>query len=322
MQRNARSIRRICRFLVFPLLSALLIIACQGRSLEPQLPLYADCRLQQHALGEVCVPKAPQAIVSLDETTFADAIALDLLPVGTATYGEGALSYLRDYRAQTELLGLSEQPNLEKMLPLNPDLIIGHDYIGESIFSQLSQIAPTALGEWEGYSAWREYFDFVARIVDKEDKAKTVWADYDKRIDSFKASMPPQLTDQIVTSIYAYGGAMTMDTETSFVGSILADMGLRQSEFVSPDAPDESTVSVSEEILPNLDADILFVNVYDTESEELLAEWERKPLWQQLKAVKANQVYVVDANIWRAGNPIAAHLVIDDLFRLLLQQSP
>ncbi|MEO0767839.1 MAG: iron-siderophore ABC transporter substrate-binding protein [Cyanobacteria bacterium J06649_4] len=317
-----RICRFLSRFLALPLASALLIIACQERSLEPQRPLDAGCRLQQHALGEVCVPKAPQAIISLDETTFADAIALDLLPVGTATYGEGALSYLRDYRAQTELLGLSEQPNLEKMLPLNPDVIIGQDYIGESIFGQLSQIAPTALGKWEGYSAWRKYFDFVARIVDREDKAKTVWADYTRHIDSFKSVMPPHLANQIVTSLYVYSGAMTMDTEASFAGSILADIGLRQSNFGSPDDPNESRVSLSEETLPNLDADILFINVYDAESEALLAEWERKPLWQQLKAVKASQVYLVDANIWRAGNPIAAHLVIDDLFRLLLQQSP
>ncbi|MEM8832349.1 MAG: hypothetical protein AAGE96_23865 [Cyanobacteria bacterium P01_G01_bin.19] len=61
--------------------------------------------------------------------------------------------------------------------------------------------------------------------------------------------------------------------------------------------------------------------VYDTaKSESVLAEWQQKPLWQQLKAVREGQVYIVDANIWEGGNPIAANLVLDDLYKYLVEK--
>ena len=66
-----------------------------------------------------------------------------------------------------------------------------------------------------------------------------------------------------------------------------------------------------------MDANVLFISVYDPDSEKVLADWKQNPLWNQLKAVQNNQVYVVDANIWRGGNPIAANLMLDELLQIL-----
>ncbi len=319
MLQQVQTIQRQLCFLVLGLLSAGLIAACQGGSTSQSVqsqPL-SDCHLSEHALGQVCVPANPQAVISLEETTFADAIALGITPIGTATYEDVSIDYLSSYSSQTKLVGRSEEPNLEEILSLKPDLIVGLEYAGEFTFEPLSQIAPTALGEWKGYSSWREHFDFVARILGKENAAEEVWADYSQRISELKAALDNQLTNKKVTSLYSYAGGMTIDAENSFIGSILSDLGIRQPDYP---ATEDGTIALSEELLPTIDADILFFSIYDEASKQTLANWEKKPLWQQLKAVQSNQVYVVDADIWRAGNPIAANLIIDDLFKHLIDK--
>lgn len=186
------------------------------------------------------------------------------------------------------------------------------------MFDQLSQIAPTALGSWVGYSSWREYFDFVAQVLDKKAEAAAVWKAYDQRVSEIKAALDRQSQKKKVTFVYAYGSDMTIDAENSFVGSIFADLGLSQ-----PDYPptEDGTIALSEELLPMLDADILFVGAYSADARETLSVWERKPLWQQLKAVQAEQVYTVDTDIWRGENPIAAQRVIDELFEHFVKES-
>ncbi|MDJ0596406.1 MAG: hypothetical protein QNJ72_41600 [Pleurocapsa sp. MO_226.B13] len=79
---------------------------------------------------------------------------------------------------------------------------------------------------------------------------------------------------------------------------------------------------LSEERLSVLDTDILFLTADDDEkSQKELADWQQKPLWNQLKVVQNKQVYLVNYEIWRGGNPIAANLVIDDLYKYLVEKS-
>lgn len=306
------------QFFALGLLVGCLIVSCQispVRQNSRSQPL-SNCRTLQHALGQVCVPQSPADVISLEETTFADAIALGVTPIGTAKYEDKALDYLD--KVSSQFLGHSDQLNLEKILTLNPDLILGIEFTGKPIFKQLSQIAPTALGPWQGLPSWREHFNFVANVLGKEKEAKNVWARYDQKIADSKAVLDEQLKDKRVSIAYAYGDSINIDAENSFAGSILADIGIRQPDNHA--AVEDGRITLSEERIPEIDADILFIGVYNQEAQETLERWQQKPLWANLRAVQAAQVYVVDANIWRAGTPIAAHLVIDDLFKYLVNQ--
>ena len=172
------------------LLATLLVVACQNNTIrQPNNSQLDDCRTVQHVLGEVCVPKTPQRLISLDNVTLANALTVGVSSVGVSLYDNRLPNYLTEKIDSVELLGTSEQPNLEKIYQLNPDLIVGLELYGESIYSQLSQIAPTAVGEWSGYPDWREYFNFVARVLGKENESKMIWNDYDRRIEELKTAL-------------------------------------------------------------------------------------------------------------------------------------
>lgn len=314
---------RINRILV-GLLTVLLVVACQSDPNRPPSNSKAptSCHPIQHGLGKTCVPQPPKRLISLDDSTLANALILGVPSVGCALPDAAPLDYLNQYMEKkgygTESLGQSTQPNVEKILMLKPDLILGVVPFGEPIYTQLAEIAPTAMGEWQGSPSWREHFDFVAHILGKEPEAKSIWSQYYQRIDALQQALGDRLDNLELSTIYAYGDQMTVDVRNSFAGSIFSDIGIQQPRNHSPNT--NGVLVLSEERIPEIDADILFVNIYDAESKHLLDEWQKKPLWKQLKAVQSGQVYVVDANFWRGGNPIAANLMIDDLFKYLVNR--
>ena len=69
------------------LLATIVIVACQNNTVrQPTNSQLTDCRMVQHVMGEVCVPKVPQRLVALDEITLADALILGVPSIGFSSY--------------------------------------------------------------------------------------------------------------------------------------------------------------------------------------------------------------------------------------------
>lgn len=96
-------------------------------------------------IEDICAPEDPQRVVTL--SGLGDALVLGVKPVGsimTTYWGNQFPAYLGNQLDGIEKLGSDEQPNLEKITALKPDLIIGWHDSHESIYPILSRIAPTA----------------------------------------------------------------------------------------------------------------------------------------------------------------------------------
>ncbi|WP_054636951.1 hypothetical protein [Thalassobacillus sp. C254] len=104
-----------------------------------------------------------------------------------------------------------------------------------------------------------------------------------------------------------------------FAGQILQDTGFDRPE--GHDDPDEWGIKLSsKESIPEADADIIFNFNSGTETEQIEAtyeEWTNHPLWQELEAVKSDNVYMVEEETWNAGSGVlAANLMLDDLYEI------
>ncbi|MGF1567347.1 MAG: ABC transporter substrate-binding protein [Nodosilinea sp.] len=287
------------------------------------------CRSIQHALGETCVPAQPQRIATLSDVDLVSVIALGLQPIATVFYTSpnDVPAYLQGKVNGVQVLGTHDQPNIERMLKFKPDLIIGLSYSVEPIYSLLSRIAPTIAGEWQGTSSWRDHFNFVAKVLDKPAEVQQVWDHYDQRIQALKVALKMDAThpDHLPLKISVFHiccGSLHVDTKNSFNGSILADVGFQRP--ASQDMVAEGGLRfISEEFIPEIDADVLFIPTdnQDQDSNQKLAELKQSPLWQQLKVVQRGRVYAVDYHIWRGANVYAADGVIDDLFKYLVDDA-
>ncbi|WP_237690568.1 ABC transporter substrate-binding protein [Paenibacillus caui] len=99
----------------------------------------------KNPLGEAVIKGTPKRIVALDWTYAEDLIALGIQPAGVADIK----GYKQWVNGDTPLgsdvvdVGTRQEPNLEAIAALEPDLIITADYRAESIYDKLNAIAPT-----------------------------------------------------------------------------------------------------------------------------------------------------------------------------------
>jgi len=298
-------------FLFF--LIVIVTVACQSSVSEKSVS--ENCRIIQHKAGETCVSDNPERLVTLFSATTADAIAVGVQPVGTT---EPIPTYLREKLEGIETIGASTRPNLEKMATLTPDLIIGLHNQVEYVYKQLSQIAPTLLHDWEGFSSWKDHFNFVAKALGKTEKAEEVWAHYEQRIQELREALNNNYQNIQVSVVRVCCNNLASDVKNSFSGTILNDVG-----FSRPPAQDSAPgglVIFSEELIPEkLDGDIIFA-IVDDDSEKAFEQLKQNALWNKLEAVQEGKVYPVSLAKWRGGNPLAADAVIDDLFKYLVKE--
>jgi iron complex transport system substrate-binding protein len=315
-------IYRILSWLLLVILSALLVSACNGFN-QKSVPInevssQSEIRVIAHALGETEIPANPQRIVTLDSTSLESALSAGATPVGTISTD---WTHLQPYLAGVETIGIAGEPNLEKIVSLRPDLILGNTYY-QSIYPQASQIAPTVLTAFESSADWKAVFASVSEALGT-DAYEQFMADYRAQLDDFKAKMGNRLqTLQVSVITVPADGTITAYLQDTFAGTIVNDAGLqrplrqRQSGF---------SERLSRERIRDVDADVIFLwnsalpGEDDQEIKTGVAQLKQDPLWQQLNAVKQNRVYEVPY-YWIGPGPIAANLVVDDLFKYLVRE--
>ncbi|WP_322732047.1 iron-siderophore ABC transporter substrate-binding protein [Nostoc sp. ChiQUE01b] len=280
-----------------------------------------SCRVIQHSVGEACIPDQPKRLATLSHLTLANAIVLGVKPIGSASAlnneQDNFPAYLKDKTEGIKQLGEQTNPNLEKILLLKPDLILGWQPLSK-IYPLLSQIAPTALGKWRGPPSWREHFNFVAEALGKKEAAQEAWDNYYQRIEQLKIALGSRCQDQTISVISVSDGrGIIVNTKNSFAGSILDDIGLQHPKAQNVIAP-VGRFSLSEEKIGEIDGDILFISIFDSRGRKSLEKLQSKPLWKTLKAVQQEKVYLVEQLTWGGSNLLAADAVIDDLFKYLV----
>lgn len=313
--------RHFLGWLLLSFVGFILVIACQYRSPQTlssssKLPASA-CRMVTHTMGETCVPINPQRVVTLSLPTLGNTFALGITPIGTTNEmheGDGSLTFVPNKPEGIKLIGLS-QPNLEALLQLKPDLIVGVEWFS-SMYPMLSQIAPTVLGEL-GYSTWQDHLSFLAEVLGKQDAEEAIWDHYYQRIEELKLALGDRYSSQKISFIYIGKGQINIDTKDSFAGFILDDAGLQRPDSQTVKVP-YTTYAVSLEEIEKADGDVLFVTTFSNDGAKTFEEIRQDPLWQKLKAVQTNRVYPVDFTSWSAGHILGIDGVIDDLFKYLV----
>ena len=304
-----QSIQNFC----IGLMIGLMLAGCQQKApIEPNLTPNIPTRAIEHAMGTSQVPIAPERVVVLDTTPLDAAIALEIQPVGTIRYGD-LPQYLGTGVNEIEVIGEYNQPNLETIVRLNPDLILGAKSISARLYSKLSRIAPTVFIEGAGYSwDWKNNFRLFAEAMGRADKAELLLADYQQQLVDL-SSLVDQLSKPIKVSILSSTTTgLIAQTPTGFAGSILKEVGLERNEIQSTEK--QSFIKFSREDLEGADGDVIFLVYNPAWDDDSKSEFIEDPLWSKLKAVQQNAVCEVEGDIWASGRSIlAANKILEDI---------
>ncbi|MNK13611.1 putative siderophore-binding lipoprotein YfiY precursor [compost metagenome] len=270
----------------------------------------------KHAMGEEKLKGIPQRVVVLDNGALDNLLALGVKPVGAPTVQleEPYPAYLRSQAEGITNIGTIDEPNLETIASLKPDLILGSKDTHEKIFDKLKRLAPTVYVESLGYT-WKDNLKLQAAALGKEAEADKLLSEYTARLGQFKDQMGDRLANTTVSVLRPRTDHVRIYLRQSFSGIIVEDAGLKRP--VAQQA-DEFASKVTEEQVVSMDGDVILWFSRDTDN-LLKSKLANNPLWNNLKAVKQKKIFEVDADLWLSGLGIqAANLVVDDLFKIFV----
>ncbi|AFY58535.1 ABC-type Fe3+-hydroxamate transport system, periplasmic component [Rivularia sp. PCC 7116] len=283
----------------------------------------SECKSIQHDLGETCIPLNPKRIIALDEKMMEILIALDLKPIAAPkpSLAGSKIKILGEQAEGIVSLGKVVEPNLEKIVKLKPDLMLGFSFSTEQNYQLFSNIAPTVAIEYS-HNAWKDALLQVAEITGKQKQAQQLLDKYQQRIEVLRKNLNNKNNQKTVTISRFYNGETPeFRNKLSFPVSVISEVGLsipeKQTQITNTSG--NSYVSVSLERIDLLDADVLFAAL-DPKAEESFKRYQNSPLWKELNAAKNNQVYTVDSSYWIFGNILSANAILDDLEKYLLNE--
>ncbi|MEM6611551.1 MAG: iron-siderophore ABC transporter substrate-binding protein [Cyanobacteria bacterium P01_C01_bin.72] len=319
--RSRNFCRRFASLIVAGILSVTLTVACRGtnQNLSSTPTSNQDCREVEHVMGKTCIPLDPQRVITLHPNPLANSLALGIQPIAAAFYrGVPVLDIIQETAPQIESVGDLSNPSIEKILLLEPDLIISYSSL-ENIYPQLSQIAPTVvLNLTFPYPSWKEQLAELAGILDNQSAYQQLMADYRQRIYKLQERLGDRPSDLNISvagiasgiGVWTYGAKHPL-------GDILGDLGVSRPAIQQGDY--FFYENISEEKLSVLDGDVLFLSTWDRDEDQLSKEKLRqKPLWQKLEVVRKNQVYFVGRYWHNSGHMLSVNAILDDLEHYLL----
>ncbi|MDQ0243190.1 iron complex transport system substrate-binding protein [Bacillus fengqiuensis] len=252
-------------------------------------------RIIKHLQGETTIDGEPKKIAVLDYRLADSLLALGIKPYAMTSYmGETNLEYL-DGNPLKDVKNLGDEPNLEAILEVEPDLIIGRENHAK-IYDDLSKIAPTIILPVP--DDWRLGLSEMGEMLGKEKEAGEWLAKYDQKVEETKKKLAQKVSkDETALYMRVMPKEYRIHGPNQALGATLSqDLGLKPVPQVTSIKKFEV---MSMEKLPELNPDYIFLEIGlpekggDKEAEKKYEELTQSPLWKNLKAVKKNQVYVV-----------------------------
>lgn len=289
-----------------------------GGRLAAQTPVVTPggTRTVEHALGTTEVPANPQRIATLSVVVASHLVSVGMAPV--AANRSVTKNWLEPYRDLLpegvdidgiEAIGETEEPDLERLVVIGPDLILIETY-QEDIYPLLSEIAPTMAIERPSNAAWKSAFDQTVDAVGRRQEAEAVRQRY--RDEVVVAPEAASSTRVAFIRAVADGGTFLIDGTGGFAGSVAAEAGYPVDDGPEDESPDEfGYVTVSQERLGQITADLIVVPDPRENAVSFGVEvFQDNPFWDQLPAVQAGQVLALPQSIYNGGTYLAAELLL------------
>lgn len=278
-------------------------------------------RTIEHAMGTTEITGVAERIVVLEWTYAEDLLVLGVQPVGVADIaGMNKWVQMKEFSLSPDVVdvGTRQQPNLEKISELDPDLIIAPQFRIQEIYGDLSAIAPTLAfnpypPEEQNLDHMTEMEQTLMTIADIVGRHDAGVAAIERMNESFeraaqKISSAGKGEEFLVVQAYTNANndaaEMRIFTANSIPAQIMNRLGLENAWDVKYELYGFSTVGL--ESLVDVDHVNFFYVVQDDDN-VFANEWDN-PVWQNLEFVKEGRTYSLGGDTWLFGGPVSAEI--------------
>ncbi len=268
-------------------------------------------RTVKHAMGESEIPAQPKNVVVLDTGELDDVTLLGIKPVGAVSphmKTEGGFpDYLKGKIDGVKDVGPMEEPNLELIASLKPDLILSSKVRHEKVYDKLKGIAPTVFTETTG-APWKENLKVHAQALGLEREAAAALKSYENRAKALGEAIKKKYDGKLPSAsvVRFVAGPTRLYQKSAYSGVVLNDIGLPRPASQNSTDPGTTMLDVSPEQIDKAEADLIFVTVADTPDKTQQKDVTSNPVWKDLKAVKDGKVFTVPDETWMSGIGVQA----------------
>ncbi|GFZ94827.1 ferrichrome ABC transporter substrate-binding protein [Paenibacillus marchantiophytorum] len=315
------------------LLAVLLLIAgCGAKSVtnsgaspsaSPEAASANAERVIKHVRGEAKIKGTPKRIVALEWKYVEELLALGIQPVGVADIAgyKKWISAKPELAANVQDVGTRQEPSLELITSLKPDLIIAAGNRVKNNYEQLSAIAPTLVFDQyledtskNQYAEMESHFKVIADIVGKKTEADVVLADLNKSYEAAKTKLQAAGkagTDYVLVSASSNQNAVSLRLflDNSAAIEVLNRIGLKNAyKSQKYETNGFSTASV-ESLLPVQQANLLYV--VQPDDNVFAKQLKDNDVWKSLTFVKESRLYPLGGDMWLYGGPGSLKLLVE-----------
>ncbi|WP_217556839.1 ABC transporter substrate-binding protein [Paenibacillus sp. GbtcB18] len=242
---------------------------------------------------EYTVPsKAERIVVAGSFESMEDALVLGVKPIGANSVGGKFPDMFKSITDKAESVGEKTQPNLETILKLKPDVILGSTKFPPEMMEKMNKVKVT-LPISHVSTDWEANLNVLAELTGKQDKAKEAIEKYKKEAAAAKEKLGTSLKDKKVLAIRVRAGSIAIYPAGVFFNpSLYTDLGLAVPNEVK-EAKAQQLISL--EKLSEINPDYMFVQFSEDENKEqpkALEDLEKNPIWQSINAVKNKKMFV------------------------------
>ena len=285
-------------FIIFFILATVFIGAC-GNGAAVNDPSAAGSKAEtiiyESENGPIEVPANPQRVVLLSGYT-GNVIHLGVNVVGVDVWSKMNPTFAEELKDVEEV----SDENLEKIVELEPDLIIGLSNIKN--IDKLRQIAPTVTYTWGKVDYLTQHLE-IGKLLNKEKEAKAWVEDFKKRAQAVGEEIRAKIGENATVSVfeiydkqlYVFGDNWARGTELLY-----QEMKLKMPEKVKEMALGPGYYAISGEVLPEYAGDYIVLSKYaDADT-----SFQQTETYKNLPAVKNNRVFEINGNGASFSDPI------------------
>ncbi|MED1781079.1 iron-hydroxamate ABC transporter substrate-binding protein [Brevibacillus fortis] len=253
----------------------------------------AETRTIKYLDKEYTVPsKTERIVIAGSMESMEDSLVLNVNPVGAISVGGKFPEMFTPITGEAKSIGEKTQPNLETILSLKPDVILGSSKFPPETVEKMNKIAPTFPVSHISTN-WEANLQLLGELTGKQAEAEKALQAYKAEAEATKTKLGESMKDKKVLAIRLRQGNISIYPEKVFFNPVLyTDLGLTASEEVKAAKAQEI---ISMEKFSQINPDYLFIQFSPDENKDkpnALEDLQNNPIWKSVNAVKNGKVYV------------------------------
>jgi iron complex transport system substrate-binding protein len=265
---------------------------------------------------EVIIEKEPKKVAVLHFGYVEYLLALGVDPMAAAQKSSvEAFKTLSPYTQMSSIIdvGQAMSPNLEKLIELQPDLIIATPGLHDNAYDSLAKISTVVYKKT--YGGWKDTLNDYAQLLGREEQAAVLVKETEATIKDTREKLAAFKDKTFVFVRPAAKGGFSIVGTKQFTHyhDAVNGFGLK-----TPEKYPENFENVSLEALAAMNPDYIFFQDKQELSQKLVDSLANDAVWKSIQAVQDGHVDYLDVSL-NTSSPLAIQLASKEITASLLK---